>query len=294
MNITNIQSMKQTKISFAPLYPKQKETKEETKSKTSKIISWNVNGLQSILRKDRSGLKHPKYYRHNVLQNMIAEQKPDVICLQEIRCSTTMDFNPLNYTYFNFSADIKGYAGTMISCNEKPLSVCYEMEGISEKQGRIITAEFKTYIVINVYAPNTSKQDRFEYRTSVWDQAFVKHVLKHQEKKKQIIVVGDLNCIDNLALDSSKGLDCTMSGSSAIERQNFQTLLESCKLVDSFRAIHPKEQKYSWIPPYDLTCNEGARLDYCLASANATVLEADILTSVTGSDHVPVIVKILL
>lgn len=290
--------MIQTKLSFAPLFPKAEtkpteiETKAETKSK--KIISWNVNGLQSILRKDRSGLKHTKIYRYNVLQTMIQDQKPDILCLQEIRCSSSLDFSPLKYTYFNFSTDVKGYAGTMLSCNEKPLSVTYEMEGITEKQGRIITAEFSTYIVMNVYAPNTQKPERFEYRTTIWDPAFIKHVLKHQKTGKQIVIVGDLNCIDNLPLDCSDGLNCTMSGTSAIESKNFHLLLDSCKLVDSFRSLNPKELKYSWIPPHSLTCKDGARLDYCLVSHEMKMIKADILTHVTGSDHVPVFVELSL
>ena len=58
-----------------------------------KLISWNVNGLRSILTKTKDGKKHTSHIQNNSLSSVIDELKPDIICLQEIRCSDTFDFD---------------------------------------------------------------------------------------------------------------------------------------------------------------------------------------------------------
>ena len=118
-----------------------------------KLLSWNINGLRSILKK-------------NFLK-FISEQNPDILCLQEIKTDHEPKIDLPNYNlYYNF-AKKKGYSGTAIFTKEKPLSVQFGM-GIDEhdSEGRIIAAEFKDFILINVYTPNAGAQTlaRLNYR----------------------------------------------------------------------------------------------------------------------------------
>ena len=79
-----------------------------------KIISWNVNGLQGILKKDAKGQKNNKIIENNILTTLIKNENPDILCLQEIRCST--DFQCSQYfsgfTFMNCSKNKKGYSVT--------------------------------------------------------------------------------------------------------------------------------------------------------------------------------------
>ena len=113
-------------------------------------------------------------------------------------------------------------------------------------------------------------------------------------KKKPIIICGDLNVaampIDLARPKANEG----NPGYSPQEREKFSALLES-GYVDSFRHLHPDEQKYSWWS-YRAGAREkniGWRIDYFLVSdfAKDGIVSADILTDVYGSDHCPVMLE---
>ena len=94
------------------------------------LVSWNVNGIRAIIKKD--------------FLKDIKELAPDVLCLQEIKAqpedakialSVMSDY----YVYTNSSKARKGYSGTAIISKQKPLSISYDM-GISKPPNGIILA----------------------------------------------------------------------------------------------------------------------------------------------------------
>src|ERR1700742_3365485 len=146
-----------------------------------KLISWNVNGLRAVLKKN--------------FMEFLDTEKPDVLCLQEIKC-TPEDVEqvwPHGYsTYWN-GAQRKGYSGTMILTKGQPAKVSNGVEIVEhDNEGRVQTADFKDFYLVNVYVPN-SKRDlsRLTYRQK-WDRDFLAY-LKNLEKKKPVIFCGDLN-----------------------------------------------------------------------------------------------------
>ena len=146
-----------------------------------KLISWNVNGLRSVLRK-------------NFLEYLEAEQ-PDILCLQETKCTPddVEQLWPAPYTAHWNSAVKKGYSGTAIFSRTRPLSVT---QGIGheehDNEGRVLTAEFADFFLVNVYVPNSKRElTRLPYRQQ-WDQDFLRF-LKNLEKKKPVLFCGDLN-----------------------------------------------------------------------------------------------------
>ena len=73
------------------------------------------------------------------------------------------------YQYFN-SAIKKGYSGTAVFTKEKPINVTYGI-GIEEhdQEGRIITAEYEKFYLVNCYTPNSKRElERLEYR-KIWE-----------------------------------------------------------------------------------------------------------------------------
>ncbi|MCQ9626618.1 MAG: exodeoxyribonuclease III [Cetobacterium somerae] len=244
-----------------------------------KLISWNVNGFRAVLQKN-----FLEYF------NSI---DADVFCLQEIKLQEgQVDFNPEGYNcYWNY-AEKKGYSGTAIFTKEIPVSVSYDI-GIDhhDKEGRVITLEFKDYYLVNVYTPNSQTElARLEYRMT-WEDDFRNYLL-NLDSKKPVILCGDLNVAHTeIDLKNPKS-NKTNAGFTVEERNKFSELLES-GFVDSFRYLHPDAiEKYSWWS-YRFSArknNAGWRIDYFVVSNKIKdkIVEANIHNDILGSDHCPV------
>lgn len=244
-----------------------------------KLISWNVNGLRAVLQK-------------NFLEYFNSVDA-DIFCLQEIKLQEgQVDFNPEGYNcYWNY-AEKKGYSGTAIFTKENPISVSYDI-GIDhhDKEGRVITLEFKDYYLVNVYTPNSQTElARLNYRMT-WEDDFRSYLLD-LDSKKPVILCGDLNVAHTeIDLKNPKS-NKTNAGFTIEERNKFSELLES-GFVDSFRYLHPDAiEKYSWWS-YRFSArknNAGWRIDYFVVSNKIKdkIVEANIHNEIMGSDHCPV------
>ena len=109
-----------------------------------KCISWNVNGIRAVLKKD--------------FVEILYALDADIFCIQETKAQPDqieVDCELYPYQYIN-SAQRKGYSGTMIFCKEEPVSVRYGMNMEEhDTEGRVITLEYPTYYVVTVYTPNS-------------------------------------------------------------------------------------------------------------------------------------------
>jgi exodeoxyribonuclease-3 len=168
-----------------------------------------------------------------------------------------------------------------------------------ENEGRIINAEFENFILITVYTPN-AKPDltRVDLRHQQWDTAFLEHI-KELEKKKPVIICGDLNVahhtIDIARPDANK-TTATKPGSPGFtdkEREGMQNFIDA-GFMDSFRHLYPEKIQYSWWS-YRAAArvrNVGWRIDYFLTSPIIKINDAIIYDQITGSDHCPVGIEI--
>ena len=248
-----------------------------------KFISWNVNGLRACCEKGFS----------DIFRSLNA----DFFCLQETKMQEgQLDLAFEGYSsYWNY-AEKKGYSGTAIFTRHQPLSVCYGL-GIDEHdhEGRVITLETEQFFLVNVYTPNS--QDglkRLDYRMK-WENDFRKY-LQELDKKKPVIVCGDLN-VAHKEIDLKNPKTNRMNaGFTDQEREKFQTLLDS-GFIDTFRFFYPEqEQIYSWWS-YRFKAREknaGWRIDYFLTSKRIAdkLSGAQIHTEIFGSDQCPVEVTI--
>jgi exodeoxyribonuclease-3 len=252
-----------------------------------KLVSWNVNGLRSILGKG--------------LEEFIRVADADVYCFQEIKAMPDQVdpalFPPAGYRAYWNSAQRKGYSGTLILSKQEPLSTSLGM-GLSghDEEGRVITCEFADFFLVNVYTPN-SKDDlsRLTYRHDEWDKLFLAY-LKGLEVRKPVVVCGDLN-VAHRPIDLARPKENEQSaGYTPQEREGFDNLL-AAGFVDTFRHLHPDlAGQYTWwsFRAAARERNVGWRIDYFLVSASLAgrVLSAGILPMVTGSDHCPVTLEI--
>lgn len=244
-----------------------------------KCVSWNVNGLRAIVKK-------------NFLE-FFNEVDADIFCIQESKLQEgqiELDL-PGYYQYFNY-AEKKGYSGTAIFTKEEPLSIKLGM-GIEEfdHEGRVITLEYPEFYFVTVYTPNAqSELARLEFRMA-WEDTF-RAYLVDLDQMKPVIVCGDLNVahqeIDLKNPKTNRG----SAGFSDEERAKFTELLES-GFVDTYRFFNPEQEgAYTWWS-YRFKAREknaGWRIDYFLISKRLTerIQNATIYHEIMGSDHCPV------
>jgi exodeoxyribonuclease-3 len=244
-----------------------------------KLISWNVNGLRSVLRK-------------NFLEFIDSEQ-PDILCLQETKCHPDQaeQLWPAHYTTYWNTAEKKGYSGIAIFTKTRPLQVTPHM-GIKEhdQEGRVLAAEYPDFFLVNVYVPN-SKRDlsRLEYR-QCWDRAFLRY-LEKLEKRKPVIFCGDLN-VAHTELDlANPKTNMQTHGFTPEERSGFQEFINA-GFIDSFREFEKGGGHYTWwsVMTGARSRNIGWRIDYFLLSAalRPRLKSAFIRCEIQGSDHCPV------
>ena len=244
-----------------------------------KFISWNVNGLRAVFGKG--------------FPDIIKELDADFVCLQETKMQAgQLDAELPTYTsYWNY-AEKKGSSGTAIYTRHEPLSVAYGIDiPEHDTEGRVITLEYPDFYLVTVYVPN-SQDDlrRLGYRVT-WEDAF-RAYLGELDKKKPVIVCGDLNVAHKeIDLKNPKS-NRRNAGFTDEERGKFQELLDA-GFVDTFRHFYPDQRDiYSWWS-YRFKArerNSGWRIDYFVTSERLVprLTSAKIHTEIYGSDHCPV------
>jgi len=250
------------------------------------IISWNVNGVRAIVKKD--------------FFESIKRLDPDMLCLQETKAQdqeVEKALSQLNsyHNHFN-SADKKGYSGTALLSKTKPIAITDDMNVSShDSEGRIQCAEYPNFYLVNVYVPNSGQQlDRLNYRKK-WDADFLGY-LKNLEKTKPVIVCGDLNVAHtSIDLKNDKANYNKAAGYTQIEIEGMDNFINA-GFVDSFRYLHPDEVAYTyWSYRFKAReRNTGWRIDYFLVSSKLVdkIKSVKIFSDVYGSDHCPIRLEI--
>lgn len=261
------------------------------KTSRIKLISWNVNGLRAVMRKD---LFLPFVHKH----------QPDILCLQETKANRGQaEIDLPEYEEIWNSADRKGYAGTAIFTKVKPLSIVYDLPHEQRKkfqdafgnpltEGRVITMEFDPFFLVTVYTPN-AKRDlaRLTLRQKIWDPAFLSHILQ-LEKKKPVVFCGDLN-VAHKEIDLARPKDNHKNAGFTNEERDGADNIVAAGFIDSYRHFYPdKTGAYTWWSTFQKARerNIGWRIDYFFVSPNLkkNLMSASIHDDVMGSDHCPV------
>jgi exodeoxyribonuclease-3 len=251
-----------------------------------KIVSWNVNGVRAVVKKD--------------FGDSLSIMKPDILCLQETKAQDDQvekALEPLSdYYIFPNSAERKGYSGTAILSKKKPVNIQNDMGvKIHDQEGRVIAAEYDKFYLVTVYVPNSGRGlVRLDYRKK-WDADFRKY-LTNLGKHKPVIVCGDLNVAHQpIDLAHPKPNYNKTAGYTQQEIDEFTKLLDS-GFVDTFRRMYPERIESSWwsVVTNARAKNVGWRIDYFLVSEMLmkSVKESSMHTDIFGSDHCPVALDI--
>jgi exodeoxyribonuclease-3 len=252
-----------------------------------RILSWNVNGLRAFYKKGAF--------------NSIFEVDPDIFCLQETKAHPEqlpeeVRFPAGYHAYFDHSKMRKGYSGVAIFSKEKPEKVEYSLgKADLDKEGRMIIAYFKDFVLLNGYFPNGGVDpERLKYKLEFYDQ-FFKFIEKLRKQGKSVIFCGDINTAHNEIDLSRPKENSNHTGFLPIERAWIDKVIEKGYL-DTFRLLHPDKIKYSWwdMKTFARDRNVGWRLDYFFVSKDLKdkIKKADILDDMLGSDHCPVMLEL--
>ena len=248
-----------------------------------KLVSWNVNGLRACMGKG--------------FVEVFAAADADLFCVQETKLQQgQIDFAPEGYqAYWNY-AEKKGYSGTAVFTRRTPLSVRYGL-GILEhdQEGRVIALEFPEFWFVCVYTPNAQAElTRLSYRMQ-WEDDFRAYLMA-LDKEKPVVVCGDLNVAHQEIDLKNPKTNRTNAGFSDQEREKMTVLLSS-GFTDTFRYLYPDVTgAYSWWS-YRFNArknNAGWRIDYFIVSDRLRdkIKRAEILSTVEGSDHCPVLLEL--
>lgn len=252
-----------------------------------KLVSWNINGIRSVLKKG--------------FEEFLEEKSFDFLCLQETRALEEQVpaeiWNPDGYHAYWYPAEKKGYSGVATWAKTAPQQVHYGM-GIDEfdVEGRLLTLEYESYVVVNGYYPNgSSHAERLEYKMRFYD-AYLEYVNQWVASGKEVISCGDFNtCHKEIDIARPKA-NRKKSGFLIEECEWMDTMLDA-GYVDTFRVKHPQEPDcYTWWSNRGgaRERNVGWRIDYFYVSSalSSQIEEAEIWSEVLGSDHCPIFLQI--
>lgn len=247
-----------------------------------KIVSFNVNGIRAILKKDF------------ILDFKLLDA--DILSLNETKLSEDLfdefPFTPSGYQiYFTNSKVRKGYSGVAIFTKITPLSIHYGLKDNKyDDEGRSITLEFENFYYVASYVPNAGEGlKRLDYRLE-YEKDLVLY-LNELKQKKPVIYAGDLNVAHNEIDIKNPKANIGNPGFTYEEREAFTNLLAN-GYIDTFRYLYPDTVKYSWWS-YRFNAranNAGWRIDYFVVSKDIIdkVKDSKIHNEIYGSDHCPI------
>ena len=251
-----------------------------------RLLSWNVNGIRAV---DKKGFF-----------NWFKKEKPDILCLQEIKALPEqfppyLRNTPGYYVYIN-PGKRKGYSGVATYSKIKPKNIKKGF-GIEkfDREGRILITEYPEFMLFNIYFPNGKKnQERLDYKLDFYD-TFLAYADNQKAEGKNIVVCGDFNTAHKeIDLARPKENEKT-SGFLPVERAWIDTFTDH-GYVDTFRYFNKEPSQYTW---WDMKTrarerNVGWRIDYFFVNKEFMkhVKKAFIMPEVTGSDHCPIGIEI--
>lgn len=247
----------------------------------TKILSWNVNGLRAV-------------YKKNFLA-WLKSGRADIVCLQEIKSQpdqlpVELLNQPGYFVYMN-SGQRKGYAGVLIFTKEKPKKVNTKL-GLKrfDEEGRFLELHYRDFILTNFYLPHGGRQkENLPYKLEVYDYLLKKYL--PVIKDRNVILIGDFN-IANSEIDLARPKENKNNIMfTAEERQRIDGIL-GLDFMDTFRFFSKEGGRYTWWPYFAKARerNLGWRIDCAFISKPLLpqLKNAFINPDVMGSDHCPI------
>ncbi|PKK85049.1 MAG: exodeoxyribonuclease III [candidate division Zixibacteria bacterium HGW-Zixibacteria-1] len=249
--------------------------------KVIRLVSWNVNGIRAVQRKNGF--------------DWFFEARPHILCLQETKATAEQFPSELTESdgYHNYSsaAEKKGYSGVAVFSQLKPRNVQHGF-GIArfDTEGRILICDYGKFLLYNIYFPNgKASKERLKYKLEFYD-AFLDHAETMKKAGKDIIVCGDVNTAHKeIDLAHPKENEKT-SGFLPEERAWLDKLIKH-RYIDTLRMFNDQPGQYTWwdVKSRARERNVGWRIDYFFVSESLKkrIKRAHIFPEIAGSDHCP-------
>ncbi|MDG1436336.1 MAG: exodeoxyribonuclease III [Rickettsiaceae bacterium] len=259
-----------------------------------RIVTWNINSVR---------------LRINLLEQLISEQHPDIICLQETKTEDKTfpieAITKMGYEHIVFSGE-KSYNGVAIISN-LPITDSFSLN-IYNDDKRHICATVSGIEVHNFYVPAGGDEPDVEINPKFKHKLeFIKSMQEwfasNRKKTDKIILTGDLNIAPHEHdVWSSRQLRNVVSHTE-IERASLLALQKSFDFIDAARYfVDLNEKLYSWWSYRNKDwkkSNRGRRLDHIWASSplKAALGGVEHLKHIRDwerpSDHVPCVLNLL-
>ena len=243
-----------------------------------KIATWNVNGIRA---------------RQAQVQEWIGRERPDIVCLQEIKAS--QDQVPAALCemegYWCYWHGFKGYSGVGLHVSK---SIAPERPPFThpafDYENRIAVVEAGGVLAASVYVPNGGKDFEAKMRFLAALETFVADL---HAAARPVVICGDLNIARTDRDVHPKERKPKIIGQLPEERAQLERII-ALGLVDVGRALEPEnDQMFTWWAPWRnmRERNIGWRLDYVLASRSLydRVEGCRVQKEVGTSDHAPVV-----
>jgi exodeoxyribonuclease-3 len=229
----------------------------------------------------------------------LAEAKPDVVCLQELKAAQE-DFPEAALEAAGYGAVWQGQRTwngvAILARGAKPVPTRTSLPGDdADTQARYIEAAVGGILVASIYLPNGNPQPgpKFDYKLA-WFERLIRHAKTLRKAGVPAVLAGDYNVVPtdlDIYPTTSWDRDALLQPES---RAAFRKLLAQ-GWTDAIRTLHPKERIYTfWDYKRDRWRRDaGLRLDHFLLSPdmakrlrNAGV-DKDVRGEEGASDHAP-------
>jgi exodeoxyribonuclease-3 len=249
-----------------------------------RIISWNVNGLRAVVKKN--------------FKEFLKGESPDILCLQETKISESArakeEFDFPGYEEFLNPAQRPGYSGTAMLVKSEKLKVKSYETGVGidgfDTEGRAQTVELEKFYLVNCYFPNANHElSRLKFKINFNDKLLI--YLKKLEKKKPVIICGDFN-VAHQEIDLAHPKENVGNAGFTPEEREWMTKFLKAGFIDTYRYFYPEKIEYTWWSYrfFARAKNLGWRIDYFCVSKSLikSIKKPFILKNILGSDHCPV------
>jgi exodeoxyribonuclease III len=243
-----------------------------------KLATWNVNGIRA---------------RQAQVQEWIARERPDVVCLQEIKA--TSEQVPVILCemegYWCYWHGGKGYSGVALQVSKtfSPERPAFSHPAF-DYENRVVAVDLPGLTVASVYAPNGGKD--FPAKMKFLNE-MDSYAASFQASGKRLAMLGDMNVARTDRDVHAKERKPRAIGQLPEEREIIERILGR-GLVDLGRALDPdNDGLFTWWAPWRQMRerNIGWRLDYVMVSEPlaAKATSCPVQKEVGNSDHAPVV-----
>jgi bifunctional non-homologous end joining protein LigD len=252
-----------------------------------RVAAWNVNNVRKRL---------PQ------LLAWLAETRPDVVALQELKTETAA-FPRAEIEAAGYSCLVAGQKTwngvALLSRGFEPIEIRRTLPGDpADKQARFIEAAINGVAVVCLYLPNGNPWPgpKFEYKLA-WFERLIKHAAALISSGNPVILAGDFNVVptdQDIYSAASWKKNALLQPAS---REAYARLLAQ-GWTDALRTRFPNERVYTF---WDFFRNHwprdaGLRIDHLLLSKSLKLVDAGVDRGMRGndepSDHAPVWVEV--